>query len=142
MAKEVPSAAFRNAPPMPSTTEMAAFVARAATPTPGPQLAIVPNEPPPPAVHTPEPPPPERAGEATVTAKAVTIMVPVSPANGDASWRSKTVRRVDGRELRKQTFYLDAGISHRLALHCAKYHYEQSKAVERAVQALLDACGD
>jgi hypothetical protein len=52
------------------------------------------------------------------------------------------VRRVDGRELRKQTFYLDASISQRLAQHCAKYRYEQSKAVERAVLALLEACGD
>jgi hypothetical protein len=60
----------------------------------------------------------------------------------DGGWRSKTVKRADGRNLRKQTFYLDATVSQRLAQHCAKYQYEQSKAVERAVLALLDACGD
>jgi hypothetical protein len=128
MAKEVPAAVFRQPPPAASTSDMAAFMARAASPSR--QLAVV-----------PEPTAPKEERE-ELTAKSATILVPMPPANVDGSWRSKTVRRVDGRELRKQTFYLEAGVSQRLAQHCAKYRYEQSKAVERAVLALLEACGD
>jgi hypothetical protein len=137
MAKETPAAMFRQAPPTPSTTAMADFVARAAPAAP--QLAIVPTQPEPPAQvlaqHS------EHIAEREEETKAATIRIPIPPAN-EGNWRTKTVRRVDGRELRKQTFYLDASISQRLAQHCAKYHYEQSKAVERAVLALLEACGD
>lgn len=180
MAKQVPGAAFRQAPPLPSTSDMAAFVARAAAPP----LVVVPNEPvssalpnevqvtpatpaaperssegsepaaavnlvadpPPPAIGSaPSAAAPNRATRAAaaelVTTRTATIRVPTAPA-GEGAWRSKTVKRVDGRELRKQTVYLDAALSHRLTMHCAKYHYEQSKAVEHAILALLEACGD
>jgi hypothetical protein len=132
---------FRQPPPPASTDEMAAFVARAASPAPA--LAVVPNEPS--EAPTSEPAPKRKRSAATekgVLTKSATIAIPMPPANAEGGWRSKVVRRVDGRELRKQTFYLDAGTSQRLAVHCAKYHYEQSKAVERAVLALLEACGD
>jgi hypothetical protein len=111
---------------------MAAFVARASSPLR--------------AVATDEPAAPTALAatrtQQTAIAKSATISIPVPPAHVDGGWRSKTVKRADGRQLRKQTFYLDAAISHRLAQHCAKYRYEQSTAVERAVVALLEACGD
>jgi len=136
MPKEVPAAAFRQPSAAPSTTDMAAFIARAASP-PSP-LAVVPPVVPP-SVQAPAE---RRDMSSRVTSKSATIVVPIPPAETAAPWRSKTVRRADGRELRKQTFYLDASISQRLAQHCAKYHYEQSTAVERAILALLEACGD
>lgn len=133
MPKELPAAMFRTPAPMASTTEMADFIARATTPksqgSKGPELASVTAS------------SKSREGEAVTTVSA-TITVPQPPIGIDTAWRSKTVRRVDGRELRKQTFYLDVNVSRRLANHCAKYHYEQSRAVERAILALLDACGD
>lgn len=140
MPKEVPAAAFRQPSAAPSTTDMAAFVARAGAPAPHtPPLAVVPSVAQP--VETLVGDRAEAKKRATST-RSATILVPVPPAETGARWRSKTVRRADGRELRKQTFYLDAAISERLAQHCAKYHYEQSTAVERAVLALLEACGD
>jgi hypothetical protein len=56
-------------------------------------------------------------------------------------WRRKTLRRADGRELRKQTFYLDAELSHRLMVTCASHQYEMSEAIEEAVTLWLKKKG-
>jgi hypothetical protein len=53
------------------------------------------------------------------------------------NWRRKTLRRADGRELRKQTFYLDAELSHRLMVTCAASQYDLSEAIEEAVNLWL-----
>lgn len=52
-------------------------------------------------------------------------------------WRRKTLQRTDGRELRKQTFYLDAELSHRLMVACAASQYDLSEAIEEAVNLWL-----
>jgi hypothetical protein len=54
-----------------------------------------------------------------------------------AKWRRKTLVRADGRELRKQTIYLDAELSHRLMVTCAQNQYELSEAIEEAVNFWL-----
>ena len=56
-------------------------------------------------------------------------------------WRRKVVQRSDGRELRKQTFYLDADLSHRFTLACAERQYELSEAIEQAVGLWLKKNG-
>jgi len=179
MPKIVPATSFRQVQPLASATEeMAAFVARAATPalasntedstktgevaaSEAPatgaaasptKLELVPSpsarensesrvndQPTPMAVAAPPPPP---SSVAASLSPAKLEIAPSGPAREGGGWRSKTVRRTDGRELRKQTFYLDASISRRLTQHCSRFQYEQSRAVERAVLALLESSGD
>ena len=49
----------------------------------------------------------------------------------------KTVCRADGRELRKQTVYLEAALSRRLAVHCAEQGLDMSQAVAAALEQHL-----
>lgn len=60
------------------------------------------------------------------------------PAERSAG-RRKTVRRVDGRVLRKQTIYLEAELARRLAVHCAANGQDISEAVAVAVEGMLAA---
>jgi len=88
------------------------------------------------------------------TAERVTSNEVEAPASGTASlehpatvartpskWRRKTLVRTDGRELRKQTIYLDAELSHRLTIACAENQYDLSEAIEEAVNFWLKKRG-
>jgi hypothetical protein len=121
MAKVIPTASFRRAP-RPDPSAVAAFVslddAPGDTPVEPPALSIVPEAP---SVV-------EEAEEKTAKKNA-------------NRWRRKTLQRADGRELRKQTFYLDAELSHRLMVTCAEKQYELSEAIEEAVNLWLKKTG-
>jgi hypothetical protein len=65
----------------------------------------------------------------------------VAKARPGPRWRRKTMLRADGRELRKQTFYLDAELSHRLMVTCASIEYDLSEAIEEGVNLWLKAKG-
>lgn len=125
MGKVIPTAGFRRAS-QPDPATVAAFVELDDAPgdTPAPAaLSVVPD-----------------ASPTTSTPKAA-VAAPMSvPARTDANaarWRRKTIQRADGRELRKQTFYLDAELSHRLAVLCAQRQFDLSEAIEEAVEVWL-----
>ncbi|MFI5296742.1 MAG: hypothetical protein ACHREM_01480 [Polyangiales bacterium] len=135
MGKVIPTASFRRAAPDPNA--MAAFVnlddAPGDTPVVTPTLALVPDAPP---VIVSEQPAP----------KVVAIAEQPAPQSSDRAsdrgrWRRKTVQRTDGRELRKQTFYLDVALSHRLNVACAAQQYDLSEAIGEAITAWLETNG-
>ena len=94
--------------------------------------------------ETPAGSPGRMVESASVTALSVPADVhavepEVSNARPGAKWRRKTMFRADGRELRKQTFYSDAELSHRLMVTCASKQYDLSEAIEEGVNLWLKA---
>jgi len=140
MARSVPTTSFRRAS-QPSADAVAAFV----------DLDDAPGDTPPPSVVVPIHP---LLSSADTSAGIVSASMPIALEAPDAKakpektlsrpsrersarWRRKTLRRSDGRELRKQTFYLDAELSHRLMVRCAEREYDLSEAIEEAVTVWL-----
>jgi hypothetical protein len=143
MGKTVPIASFRRAA-RPAPSEVEAFVALGDAPGDTPVMAV------PAIVERPTPP---ESGAAEVraesevatpqaqvpaTATMETLRAAGEPKPGN-KWRRKTVQRADGRELRKQTFYLDVELSHRLMMACAAKQYDLSEALEEAVNWWLNS---
>ena len=60
-----------------------------------------------------------------------------NPLAGKPVSGRKVQPRTDGREMRKQTFYLEADLSRRLAVYCAKTGKDQSAGVAAALSAFL-----
>jgi hypothetical protein len=162
MGKTVPMASFRRAS-RPTESAVAAFVelgdAPGDTPTPGAALLEPSNE-----VKTPEAPESETKLHVSEPARSLDTKPTVAkstesetklhvsePARSldtkptvsksPAKWRRKTLLRADGRELRKQTIYLEAELSHRLMVACAEKQYELSEAIEEAVNFWLKRKG-
>jgi len=112
-------------------------------------LDDAPGDTPPPSVVVPIHPIPPSEADTIDTLAQIAIDAPpdanvkektVSPRPSrerSARWRRKTLRRSDGRELRKQTFYLEAELSHRLMVRCAEREYDLSEAIEEAVNLWL-----
>jgi hypothetical protein len=74
-------------------------------------------------------------------APAKTPLSAVQPASVLArqhAQKRKTVRRADGRELRKQTIYFETALAKRLAVHCAETGEDMSMVVAAAVTHWLD----
>jgi hypothetical protein len=157
MGKVIPTASFRRAA-RPDPSAAAAFVdlddAPGDTPIEAPMLSVV-RDLPEPVVAAPTPVAEPVVAVvapsmdvAPVTPTVVETLSPVAPAAPTArarkdgpKWRRKVVQRSDGRELRKQTFYLDADLSHRFTLACAERQYELSEAIEQAVGLWLKKNG-
>ena len=137
MGKTVPMASFRRAS-RPTESAVAAFVelgdAPGDTPTPGAPLLEPSNE-----VEDPEAP--ESETNLHVFEPAPPLDTKPTVAKLPAKWRRKTLLRSDGRELRKQTIYLEAELSHRLMVACAEKQYELSEAIEEAVNFWLKKKG-
>jgi hypothetical protein len=74
-------------------------------------------------------------------APAQTPLSAVQPAStlaGQPAQKRKTVRRADGRELRKQTIYFETALAKRLAVHCAETDEDMSTVVAASVTHWLD----
>lgn len=131
MAKSVPTASFRRAV---SPAAIEAFIelddAPGDTPLPTGVLPIRPLESTAIAAEVPDSVPSAPIAEPTEKSSS-------RARERTPRWRRKTLRRSDGRELRKQTFYLDAELSHRLMVRCAERQYELSEAIEEAVNLWL-----
>lgn len=67
------------------------------------------------------------------------IGVPVNPVEQaqKAGTKRKVQTRADGRIMRKQTLYLEADLSRRLAMYCAETGVDLSAAVAEALELLL-----
>lgn len=126
MGKAVPITSFRRAA-RPDASAVAAFVGLDDAPADTPVTEAPSNE-----AQQASPP------IAPVTAHTADQDPPARPSK---KWRRKTLVRTDGRELRKQTFYLDAELSHRLMVTCAANQYDLSEAIEEAVGLWLKKKG-
>jgi hypothetical protein len=148
MGKAVPMASFRRAT-RPTDSAVAAFVGLGDAPGDTPAPVATPLEP----SNETEAPISTAAlheSEQSLARSPVTPPTGVAPpeqeqpleakptlARAPAKWRRKTLLRSDGRELRKQTIYLDAELSHGLMIACAEKQYELSEAIEEAVNLWL-----
>jgi hypothetical protein len=126
MGKVIPTASFRRAA-RPQPNAVAAFVELDDAPGDTP-VEVEDSAPATPAIAL--------AQTATNDAEPVDVVRP-SKRSSPKRWRRKTLVRADGRELRKQTFYLDAELSHRLMVTCAAHQYDLSEAIEEAVNSWL-----
>jgi len=144
MGKVIPTTSFRRAarpdpavveafvrlddapinPPAPSAEEQGGALASTSIASTAAAIAAI-SPTAPPATTPPAQTPPPLASE--------------PPPASQAKWRRKTVLRADGRELRKQTIYLDAETSHRLKVVCAERQYDVSEAIAEAVGLWLSA---
>lgn len=155
MGKTVPMASFRRATRMDSSA-VSAFVelgdAPGDTPVPVPEALQPSNEveaTPVEDAHVvhdvadPTPAPVESVGvDPAPRAPVTSPNAKEEPRRAAApKWRRKTLVREDGRELRKQTIYLEAELSHRLMVTCAQNQYELSEAIGEAVNLWLKKKG-
>lgn len=63
---------------------------------------------------------------------------PANPPTGSPAHGRKVQARTDGREMRKQTLYLETALSRRLSVYCAQTGKDHSKVVAQALEALLN----
>lgn len=146
MAKAIPTATFRRAP-SPSPDAVAAFVdlddAPGDTPVSTVSKVVPIHATPVVTEHeivdvSPTSEPSDASDmDAPAQAPASQATQARAPRERAKTWRRKVVRRADGRELRKQTFYLDAELSHRFLIACAERQYDLSEAIEEAVNLWL-----
>jgi hypothetical protein len=130
----IPTASFRRAS-QPDPEKVAAFVRLDDAPPEQSPVVLVPDAPSKLLSLV------EDTDSVAEEAPAVVPKEPTSARQAVRKWRRKTLQRADGRELRKQTFYLDAELSHRLMVACAAQQYELSEAIEEAVNLWLKKKG-